>query len=348
MRKSFWVDDNFRNVKRVKELIKNNPKITRREISIIMKKSKVSIERMLNHYNIYLTEAPNTKLSANTTRKVEPTPVGIEKYKSINWKIKKSKKLKNLKRAFKKILLIVDVHIRHQNNAAVKCVLSLMDDVIFDGIYNLGDYLDCGCLSHWNKYKRRSMEGLRLVDDFKAGNSLLDEFDRRLPEGADKRFWYGNHEDWVNQYLELHTELEGLLSPTKKLKLKERGYTVYEGLNHVEKIGRLHFTHGHYTGVYHLKNMIMKNMCNIIAGHSHTMGMRLIPTSAREIAMVGYSVPCLCNLNPSYLLGKPSAHSQGFAIVNFYGDKGFFSVELYRIIRGILIYGDKIYNGNDK
>ena len=81
-------------------------------------------------------------------------------------------------------------------------------------------------------------------------------------------------------------------------------------------------------------------------GHMHTIRSMLIPTSSRDIAMSGYAVGCLCDLNPEYAKNRPSAHSHGIAVINFYGDEGFFSVEQYRIIRGVLIYGDKIYDGN--
>jgi predicted phosphodiesterase len=349
MRNSFWVSNNFENVKKLKNIIKSNKGITRREIAKIMKKSTNSIEKAIIHYDIYLPEASATHTifleDYSDNLGLSKSVAKPEVYNPINWKIKKSKR-KKAKRSFKKILVMSDCHIRKQNTPAVKCVLGLMDDVVFDGVYNLGDYLDYGCLSHFNKKKRLTMEGERLKNDITEGNRLLDEIDKRLPKGADKRFWYGNHEDWVKQYLEEHTELEGMLSPKMTLKLEERGYTVYNKVNHIEKIGRLYFTHGSKSNKGFLRSMITTNMRNVIFGHNHTQRSLLIPTAAREIAMSGYAVACLCDLDPDYAKNRPSAHSHGFAVVNFYGDNGFFSVELYRIINGIFIYGDKIYDGN--
>ena len=74
------------------------------------------------------------------------------------------------------------------------------------------------------------------------GGSLHHEFDKRLPKGCDKRFFYGNHEDWYFQLIEEYPALEGLLEPKTELKLIERGYKVYDTINNIEKIGKLNFT----------------------------------------------------------------------------------------------------------
>ena len=297
-----------------------------RTLSQLRKKKKIK----------YRKELPTSKTVSTTV---------VDNIKPINWQIKKTSKKESAKKPFTTYLVIADTHVPHVNITAMKSIFHLMDDVKFDGFIALGDIMDMSPISHWLKNKRKTLENKRMITDYIEGNKLLDEIDKRLPKNCDKRFFYGNHEEWYHQLIEEYPALEGLLDPQVELKLAERGYKVYDKLNHIERIGKLSFTHG----IYHSQNFVKKHIdelkTNIIFGHLHTPRQRFASSPAREIAIAGYSLGALCDLSPAYMKNRPNSWVHGFAIVYFY-DNGYFDVDVKRIVKGKFIYNNKLYNGN--
>jgi len=144
----------------------------------------------------------------------------LKKKAKISWDIKKTKVKANNKKPFQTYLAIGDEHIPEHNMTAIKSILYMMDDIKFDGIVRIGDFMDFGCISHWNKTKKLTTEGMKLKEDYIIGNAILDEFDKRLPEGCDKHFMYGNHE-----CLDDKTEL-----------LTKRGWINYKDIRKNDKV----------------------------------------------------------------------------------------------------------------
>jgi len=268
----------------------------------------------------------------------------LKKAAKLQWEIKETKVSANKDKGFKTYLVTSDHHVPHQNVPAVKAILKMMDDIKFDGFFILGDYLDCGCISHWNKTRHKTVEGQRLKQDFIAGNALLDEFDKRLPKGAEKYYLQGNHEKWLEDIIEEYPALDGLLDLDSALFLEKRGYkyTKYNGFVH---LGRLNLTHGIYAGGNPVKKHIDECKTNILFGHTHTIAEQLSSSPAREIALSGYNVGCLCDLAPEYAKNRPNCWSHGFALV-YVWPNGYFEVDNHRILEGRFIYGQKIYDGN--
>lgn len=288
----------------------------------------------------YRKESPSSKtvsIPKSYGKEVEP----------INWQIQKTKKKANVPgKHFSSYLVVADTHVPYINVEATRSVFKLMEDISFDGFIVLGDYMDMSPISHWLKCKKKTLENKRMINDYIEGNKLLDEFDKRLPKGCDKRFFYGNHEDWYFQLIEEYPALEGLLEPKIELKLEERGYKVYDSLNHIERIGRLNFTHG----MYHSQNFVKKHIdelkTNVMIGHLHTPRLRFESSPAREIAIAGYCIGCLSDLSPDYMKNRPNKWTHGFAVVYFY-DNGYFDVDNKRIVKGKFIFNNKMYDGNE-
>jgi len=305
-------------------------------------------ERSIERYENRLRKQKKIKFRKELppTRTVS-TPA-IQPVESVNWKITKTKKKEsNLKKPFSTYLVIADTHIPYENEIAIKSIFHLMDDISFDGFIILGDYMDMSPISHWLKHKRKTLENKRMLTDYIEGNKLLDEFDKRLPKNCDKRFFYGNHEDWYYQLIEEYPALEGLLEPKTELKLEERGYKVYDKINHIERIGRLSFTHG----IYHQQNFVKKHIdelkTNVIFGHLHSPRVRFAASPAREIAIAGYALGCLSNLAPAYQKNRPNSWVNGFGVVYFYDNGGYFDVDVKRIVKGRFIFNNKLYSGNE-
>ena len=263
-----------------------------------------------------------------------------------DWRPPKGIKNKTTVEPFKKFLYVADQHVPEYNVSANRAIHKLMEDIKFDGFRIVGDFMDMSPISHWNEHKRKTLETQRLKEHYVIGNVLLDEYDKRLPKNCDKAYFWGNHEDWYNQLIEKLPVLEGMLNPTEELYLKKRGYKVYEDINHIEKIGRLSVTHGVYANVHAVKKHIDEFKTNVMFFHTHRIGSRSSSSPAKEIALIGYNVGCLCDKNPDYLRNKPNKWSHGFAIV-YYLPTGYFFVQNIRIIKGRFIYNGKLYSGND-
>jgi len=309
-------------------------------------------ERSIQRYSAQLRKKGKIKYRVELpSSKTVSTPKSYTKdIKPINWKITKTTKKKGKEKPFSSYLVIADSHVPYTSEVATKAVLKVMEDTPIDGFIILGDYLDMSQISHWLKNKKKTLENKRMIADFIEGNKLLDEFDKRLPKGCDKRFFYGNHEDWYFQLIEEYPALEGLLEPKVELKLAERGYKVYDTINHIERIGKLSFTHG----IYHSQNFVKKHIdelkTNVIIGHLHQPRSRFATSPAREIAIAGYSVGCLSDLSPAFMKNRPNAWTHGYAVVNFYnsGDqRGYFDVSIKRIVKGKTIFNGKLYDGNE-
>lgn len=268
----------------------------------------------------------------------------LKKEAKLNWKISKTKRKSNRNKNVKIGLFFPDAHIPHHNRIVCKSILNLMDDITFDKFVIMGDFMDFGCISHWNRNRHKTLELQRLKNDYIQGNAFLDEIDKRLPKNCDKHYLFGNHDGgWINQLLEEMPALEGLIEPESQLFLKKRNYKTY-AYNQLVKFGRLFATHGIYVGTNPIKKHLDELKTNVIFGHTHTLGMRLSSSPAREIAFVGYNVGCVCDLSPDYMKNKPNAWQHGFAIGYFYPN-GYFDVQLIRVIQGKFVFNGKIYDG---
>ena len=135
-------------------------------------------------------------------------------------------------------------------------------------------------------------------------------------EGAEIVYLEGNHSDWVNQYIDQHPEMEGIINLPIMLGLKERGvkWIPYKSTNNYYKIGKVYFTHGEYTVSNHAKKMLDVWNCNIRYGHLHEHQV-WSKTSRRGIGDFhkAVSIPCLCKQG-DYMAGKSDNWSNGLYI----------------------------------
>lgn len=319
-----------------------------RTISRKMNCSYDGVQHAVRRYNLDQFKAINPK-SAKIVQSVDMETLNDDNFEEqkeeakLKWVPAKTKIPKNKKKEYETILVFGDIHIPHQDDASIKAILKLMDDVKFDQHVNLGDFLDFGCISHWNLGRNKTLEMQRLKTDYIRGNVLLDEIDKRLPTGCKKYFLKGNHCVWVEDLIEKTPQLEGLVEPESQLNLIERGYKVYP-YNEIVAFGKLHITHGIYAGANPVKKHLDELKVNIMFGHSHTVAVMMSSSPAREIAFSGYNIGCLCNMAPDYMRNRPHGWSHGFAIVYLYPN-GYFEVNMIRILDGRFIYNGKVYQG---
>jgi len=321
-----------------------------REIAKILNTTLDAVTNAIRRYDLakhVVAKSSTIKFLQN----IELEKLNDEKFEKLKqdaklqWEIKKSKIKSNKNKNVQIGLFFPDAHIPHHNQIVCKSILKLMNDIKFDKFIIMGDFMDFGCISHWNKNRHKTLELQRLKNDYIHGNALLDEIDKRLPKNCDKHYLFGNHDgEWINQLLEEMPALEGLIEPESQLFLKKRKYKTYE-YNKLVKFGRLYATHGIYAGVNPIKKHLDELKVNIIFGHTHTLGMRLSSSPAREIAFAGYNIGTVCDLSPDYMKNKPNAWQHGFAIGYFYPN-GYFDIQLIRVIQGRFVFNGKIYDGN--
>jgi predicted phosphodiesterase len=318
--------------------------ILSKDIAIKLKTSTDSVDGAIRRYKLA------------KFRKVEEIPVldlkeldddNFEELKEaakLKWAVPKSKIPANKKKNFKTYIIISDVHVPEEDEGALNAVYKLISDLKFDGIINLGDFMDFGSISRFNKGKNKTLEGQRLKKDYIKGNAILDVFDRLLPVNAEKHFLLGNHERRLDVLVDEFPMLEDLFSLESCLKLSERGYKVYPH-NEIVKFGRLSLVHGIYCGANPAKTHATKLLTNVLIGHLHSPEMALIHSPAKECSVVGYVTGCLSHISPEYMQNKPSNWAHGVAILYVLPD-GQFEVHLCRIVKNKIIYNGKIYDGN--
>jgi predicted phosphodiesterase len=194
-----------------------------------------------------------------------------------------------------------------------------------------GDMLDCFNLSSHEKIERKRSWKWEL-DVSRAMIKHLREF-----FGDKVRIVYreGNHEERFKRYLAGKAkELEGSIWLEELLGLREHGI---EWVQDRDKIvaGKLWIDHGHEWfgggGVNPARNYRMKAVDNVLVGHVHKTSTDLFRKPLDGSFIAGWSVGCLCDLNPRYAPRNNWNH--GVALVELEAD-GNFTVHNKVILQG--------------
>ena len=149
----------------------------------------------------------------------------------------------------KRAIVTPDKHFPFEDKKAIKVLCKAIELVKPDIYIDLGDTGEWESVSHWQwkKKKRPPLEyQLPFVHkEIKAVNKGMDIIDRSLDKAGTKErhFCEGNHEDWLNRFVEENPYLAKEMLVEHALKLKERGYK-YHRIGKMLKIGKIHFYHG--------------------------------------------------------------------------------------------------------
>jgi hypothetical protein len=208
-----------------------------------------------------------------------------------------------------------------------------------------GDGLDCGAASHWNRNKPRLTEGLRLEKDATDyRRKVLNPLDDLKPK--EKHYILGNHEDWVEQFVDENPAVEGLVSINQMLELAENNWQVHEQ-GSVLPVGKLHFMHGDTvrSSTYPARYAVDTYGRSICFGHFHTP-QSYTKVSALDTSDVhtGRAVGCLCRKDPGYGRGAPNRWAQGFLLFEI-ADDGCFQLHEVNVTAGKAIWQGRRYRG---
>jgi len=243
-----------------------------------------------------------------------------------------------------KVISLFDIHVPY--NIDLRGVIKFLADEKPDKLILGGDIMNVDSLSHWSLAggKRLTLEGKRFQKECDVMGELLDELREAVGEGCEIVYLEGNHEDWVNQYIEQHPEMEGIINIPLMLELEERNikWIPYKDKNNYYKVGKLYYTHGEYVNKYHSAKMLQAWNCNIRYGHLHTHQVAT-KTSKKSIGDThkAISIPCLCK-DGDYLQGKSNSWMQGFHIA-YIKPNGNFIEYVIPIIQGAFFFNNKEY-----
>jgi hypothetical protein len=240
---------------------------------------------------------------------------------------------------------IFDAHCPKIHIPTRDACLDFMSRNKIDGIVLGGDQNDNEEISHHNKGKTSIEAGGSVTENYiLCDQQLLTPLERVSPR-ADKTWMDGNHCDWAYQYLEEHPQMRGAIEPDKALRLKERGWR-YLRCGSIFRVGKLNFIHGEtLNGKYHAQTAVDRYCSNVVYGHFHTIqsAIKVLPHDANQ-RWAAWSMPAMCQLNPTYLRNKPTCWVNGFGIIEFF-EGGHFNVSQIVVDKGRFSYGGRVYRG---
>ena len=257
----------------------------------------------------------------------------------------------------KKLLEISDAHIGYElkrqgdklvkrrayDTKALAATLEFARDFKPDIVLLGGDNHNMGFISRHQLGKPRLIEGLRAIDEYKLGDTEL--FQPLEALGA-KEYIYlkGNHEYWVDVFLEQNPTVEGLIEPENYLNLAERGWEIIN-YGHLKKLGKLYFGHGENIRAqtkYVAAKAVESYGRNIVLGDKHTAQMFVSIAMADMDPHVGYVCPTMQRMDPDYTNNSPTRQVNGF-IYGYIADNGNFNLYPVIITKGKFIVNGKEY-----
>lgn len=186
-----------------------------------------------------------------------------------------------------------------------------------DKVVHLGDLAEWESINPHSKHTPRLVEGKRLADDFYYANKFLDEVQNLVP---DVTLIEGNHEYWVQRFIDDHPNVEGLIDIKSGLKIETRGIRYHEYWKDkakVYKIGKAFFGHGYSTAKNHAKVHVEDYGHNFFYGHVHANQRFAKSRVGKQKHYLAESIHCMCEVDRDWLLGKPTAWTNGFATFTF-------------------------------
>src|ERR1043165_3293790 len=222
-------------------------------------------------------------------------------------------------------IIIPDLQIPFEDPRSLSAVEKYMATHRWDGLLYIGDFLDFDMVSAFNIGKLRVTQNRYIEDDYVYANKILDRHQaivRKKNPKAKFVMLEGNHEERIERFIDSVPALQGMLEVENGLGLKQRKIEWIRSWSRGEvyRIGKASFTHGLYTNKYHAAKMLDAEAASIFYGHTHDM--MCFPRSRRDKAdlQVGQSLGCLCEIEQSYMKGKPSNWQQGFGVFFFLPD----------------------------
>lgn len=245
------------------------------------------------------------------------------------------------------VLVFSDLHIPNHDEEAWKILNKVAKAGKWDHVVNLGDTMDFGCISRHNKNALRKVEGKRLQADYDLANKMLNELQknaRAKNKKAKFTFLEGNHDQWIEKWIDANPVVEGMFEVETQLNFKDRGIEwVRYDERQLFRLGKANFHHGIYATQYHAAKHAHRFGCNIFYGHVHDVQSFSKVIFGEMSEVVGQSIGCLCRKDLDYKRGRPDNWNHAFMTMHFL-DNGNFHYQIHRIFDGKTVYNGKVYS----
>jgi len=249
----------------------------------------------------------------------------------------------------KQTIILSDIHHPEYCKPAFNAVVSYIhtNKKKINRIVLLGDNMDCVNISRHTKGKPRLRTRGGISKDFtKFDTEVLKPLEAAVEPGTQLWFFLGNHEDWLEQWLDENPEFEGIVSFDHNLKLTERGWQVIPQGEH-RCVGKAYLVHGDQVGSsMHVAKKLVDSFCaTAIMGHVHSYSSYTkVSQVKKEDKWIGYTLPTLGTVSPKYAKGRPNAFVQGFGIVEVWPNE-FINVYVPIILNGQFSFNGVLYSG---
>jgi len=248
-------------------------------------------------------------------------------------------------------IVLPDMHLPFEDAQTIRAVERYIADEKWDFYVNLGDFLDLNCVSSFAEKRPGEKEGQRLVDDFVYASAFLDrhlECVRGRNRSCRVTFLEGNHEERIERYGNLHTELKGLADVPRNLDFKTRGikWVQSDSKGRLHREGKAFFLHGMYASVYHARRHADRFGVPVYYGHTHDVSEFSRVLYGADKTIEAKSLGCLCSYDLTYLKGRPTNWQQAFGVFWVLPD-GYFQEVTVRIFKHRFVgpTNGKVYDG---
>jgi hypothetical protein len=172
-------------------------------------------------------------------------------------------------------LVIPDLHVPYQDKKFVKLTYKLIELIKPTTLIQLGDFIDCYSCSRFDK----SPDRMKTVhEEIMEARSIIDKWDRLMPEGSNVHLLEGNHEyrttKTKNKYI---PQLQGMVKSIPDIygfdtrnKFGRNNFHWHEFHNWAScKIGDVLFHHGNFFNQNISISNLTRYQCKFVQGHCH-------------------------------------------------------------------------------
>lgn len=248
---------------------------------------------------------------------------------------------------------VYDLHYPEIHKPTVKAIFDYLEDNRPDVFIFGGDQLDLRCISHHTKQQPIFRTRRSYMNDINGfDRDILTPLEALLGPKCEKVWIIGNHEDWEQDLINEHPELEDAIGHVRLLRLVERGWTIVP-LGHAYKLGKLHLIHGeiltgigNQAGMYPSRKAVELYAGNVLAGHTHAPQTftKVSPVDAKN-KWQGHISPIAGGVNPEYLRNRPTAWVNGFNRIEVIEGTGQFNYYPILVINGTFMWNGRLYGG---
>lgn len=210
----------------------------------------------------------------------------------------------------------------------------------------MGDFTSFTSLSAWDKDKRRKIEGRRYEKDIEAANQALDLMLADAYGVSELIYVKGNHEEWLDRYIDIDPTFDGLHSVEKDMKLKERGFKVIEYKEDYIHKG-MSFTHvpimanGKPVGGKYCTNKALEVYSNSVCfGHTHNFDVAAVHRKNSPSLQQAINCGCFFEHIDDYAKGSMTNYWRGVLLLDHY-DNNRADITQWSMGRLKRVYGDK-------